>query len=404
MTLFSVTPAIYFVLLLIKRPWRAATLALRMIGTAGLLLLAVISVVGVVEGTPSFLKEQFGLFISVDDYGPRAVIAIPDGYIAVGDDAARNAVVWLSEDGQIWSRVPHSGVLTNLEIADAAFTQFGIVMAGQDEETGEAVALTSADGTSWQRAASLDVDPLGSEEWGKPAALASQGRRLVLIGSIVGNDTVFWYAGDPSEWSVGDPKPVFDRGKSPVDVVAAEGRFIAANNSSRATIVRNAFEGALLFASQTGSSWSELARFRDVEINSLARYGQGAIVVGFDRDEGAAAIWVSADGASWTQLPVNEVLRGARMDLVVSDGTRLFAFGRSLEDDAVMVWASSDATTWERVPVPLGDALVRDAVITDTGIVAVGVDLQLNSAAFWTSPDGRAWQRIPHDEALFAVR
>ena len=92
------------------------------------------------------------------------------------------------------------------------------------------------------------------------------------------------------------------------------------------------------------------------------------------------------------------------MDVVVTDGVTLFAFGRSLNDDTMLLWASNDATAWERIPVDFGDVLVRDAVITAKGLVVGGVDLKLNSAAFWTSPDGRAWERVPHDEALFVVR
>ncbi|MDA1347856.1 MAG: hypothetical protein O3A47_03185 [Chloroflexi bacterium] len=231
MTLFAVVPASIFVLLLIKRPWRARTVVPRSLGTVGLLVLAVMSIGAAVAGTPSFLKEQFGLFISPDDYGPRVVIATPGGYVVVGDDAAENAVVWLSEDWNQWTRVPHLDVLANLEIADAAFTEFGIVMVGQDEVTKAAVALVSPDGTSWQRAASLDVDPQGSENFGKPTALAAQGRRLVLIGEVIGNDSVFWYSSDPSEWSVADPKPVHDYGKVPVEVIGIDEGFVAANNS-----------------------------------------------------------------------------------------------------------------------------------------------------------------------------
>ena len=78
---------------------------------AGLLVLGVIAVVGAVEGTPEFLEEKFGLFITVDDYGPRAVIATKDGYLVVGDDAKGNGVVWLSEDGERWARGPRSDAL-----------------------------------------------------------------------------------------------------------------------------------------------------------------------------------------------------------------------------------------------------------------------------------------------------
>jgi hypothetical protein len=402
--LFAVTPTSFFVLLLMKRPWRARRIALRSLGTAGLLVLALLSVVAVVEGAPEFLKEHFGLFVDVDDYGPRAVIATPNGFVVVGDNAKGNAVVWLSADGQSWTRVPHSDVLSGLEIGDAAYTEFGIVMVGQDEVTGEAVAMVSPGGTIWQRAASLAVDPLGKENWGKPAALTSQERRLVLIGSVIGNDTVFWYASEPSAWSVGDPKPVFDRGKSAVDVVPVEGRFIAAMDSSRATIVRDTFEGALLFASESGQTWSEIASFKNAEISSLAPYQGGAVAVGYDRSEESAAVWVSANGVSWQEVPPTAALEQARMDVLVTGGVKLYALGRSLEDDAVIAWASVDAISWERVPVSFGDVVIRDAVMTDSGIIAAGVDLELDSAAFWTSPDGRTWQRVPHDEALFAVR
>ena len=300
--------------------------------------------------------------------------------------------------------MPHSDALANLEIGDAAYTEFGILMVGQDEITGVAGVLASPDGINWQREASLDDGLQDDDDAAIPKALASLELLLVLIGSTYGNDSVFWYANEPSVWGVGDPKPVFDLGKEPVDVVAVEDRFIAANNNSGHGVVRTTYEGALLFASETGRTWREVASFPNAEISSLARYSQGAVAVGFDRTERAAAIWVSADGANWTQSPVTDSLKEARMDVVVTDGVTLFAFGRSLNDDTMLLWASNDATAWERIPVDFGDVLVRDAVITAKGLVVGGVDLKLNSAAFWTSPDGRAWERVPHDEALFVVR
>jgi hypothetical protein len=36
-------------------------------------------------GTESFLQERFGLFIGVDEYGPKAVLKLPKGYGVVGD-------------------------------------------------------------------------------------------------------------------------------------------------------------------------------------------------------------------------------------------------------------------------------------------------------------------------------
>ena len=165
--------------------------------------------------------------------------------------------------------MPHSDALANLEIGDAAYTEFGILMVGQDEITGVAGVLASPDGINWQREASLDDGLQDDDDAAIPKALASLELLLVLIGSTYGNDSVFWYANEPSVWGVGDPKPVFDLGKEPVDVVAVEDRFIAANNNSGHGVVRTTYEGALLFASETGRTWREVASFPNAEISSL---------------------------------------------------------------------------------------------------------------------------------------
>jgi len=95
----------------------------------------------------------------------------------------------------------------------------------------------------------------------------------------------------------------------------------------------------------------------------------------------------------------------ARIDMVVSDTTQLFATGRNQSDLTQLAWVSSDAIAWERIPVPFGHATIRDAVITDSGIVVVGVDLESLEAAIWNSPDGNVWHRaVPDDESQFLVR
>ena len=353
------------------------------------MVLGLMSIGAAFAGTPSFLKEQYGFFIGVDDFGPRAIVATLDGYVAVGDDAAGNAVVWLSGDGDTWSRAPHADILENLEMYDAIFTQFGIVMVGQDQKTSEPVALVSADGIRWRRGASFGPDA-------KPIALASVGPTLVLIGNNCENNSEFWYADSPSTWMVGDPSPDFNSGTDAVDVVSLDGGFLAAKQSGS--------DRAILFTSESGQTWSEVVRIKDAEMSSLARYRQGAVAVGYDRGQHAAAVWVSADGASWIQSPVVDALKESRMDVIVSDGAMLFAFGCNLDDDAVIVWTSEDGRAWERIPVSFGDVLIRDAIFTDSGIIAVGVDPKLNAAAFWTSADGITWLRAPHVEGLFTIR
>lgn len=398
MTLVALTLACFSLILLSKRPWQARTMTLRSLGTATLLVLTALSVVGVVEGTPELLQEQFGLFVGLDDYGPRSIFATPAGYVVVGNDAAKNAVIWLSEDTQSWSRVSHSDVLENLEIGDGAYTEFGIMMVGQDEKTKAPVALLSPEAATWRRVG-FSGNGIGGEDAAKPKALAHDGPNLVLIGSTYGNDSVFWYANEPGVWFVGEPKPVFDRGNIPVDVVAIEGGFLAAIYSEN----DNPEKGAVLTASETGRSWMQITSFPDGEFSSVASYQKGAVAVGYDRSTKSAAVWVSTDGALWRPAPQTGALEHGRIDIVATDGHRLLAFGRDF-DGLGVVWSSKDAMDWERLPVAFGEVLFRDAIMTDSNFVAVGLDIQTEEAAFWTSKNGTDWRRVSDDGNLFTVR
>lgn len=168
------------------------------------------------------------------------------------------------------------------------------------------------------------------------------------------------------------------------------------------------------------------------EISSITFGGPGLVAVGSDRTpfgegptEGTApttlppgapgddaAVWVSADGISWSRVPHDDEVFGGpedqRMNDVVAGGPGLVAVGGGLRLTAAstaaststgsLVWVSSDGMTWSRVHDEPGPTMI--AVTTGgPGLVAVGSDE--SGAAVLTSNDGITWSRVSDAEGVF---
>ena len=154
-----------------------------------------------------------------------------------------------------------------------------------------------------------------------------------------------------------------------------------------------------------------------VSMRSVAAGGPGLVAVGYE-DSGEdwdAAVWTSADGLTWSRVPHDEAVFGGPdiqdMEGVVAGGPGLVAVGwdhSGGEADAA-VWVSADGFTWTRVSDAAlggpGDQAMRAVAAGGPGLVAVGDEFGPETpelaAAVWTSPDGLAWTRVPHDEAVF---
>jgi hypothetical protein len=143
-------------------------------------------------------------------------------------------------------------------------------------------------------------------------------------------------------------------------------------------------------------------------------------LIGFDHarewtNHQGGAVWLSADGEAWTQVPASMFGDGVAMLTGVADnGSRLVAVGITAVPDGApdgatlprsAVWISDDAgTSWTRVPDDEaafggeGRHLMWSVIATDRGFTAAGDDL-------WTSLDGSAWTRVgPMDEVRRIVR
>jgi hypothetical protein len=150
---------------------------------------------------------------------------------------------------------------------------------------------------------------------------------------------------------------------------------------------------------------------------SVVAGGPGLVAVGEDGPVGDAdaAVWTSVDGSTWSRVAHDEAVFGGDgsqvMRSVVVGGPGLVAvgYGQSGDDFDAAVWTSADSATWSRVPHDEdifggnGNQFMFDVVAGGPGFVAVGADVSGGDAdtAIWTSADGLTWSRVPHDEEVF---
>ncbi|HSQ36717.1 MAG TPA: hypothetical protein VLS92_02370 [Acidimicrobiia bacterium] len=187
---------------------------------------------------------------------------------------------------------------------------------------------------------------------------------------------------------------------------------------------------AAVWVSANGYSWT---RVPDNEgslggpgiqlINAVAAGGPGLVAVGQDDPEGSlatgwvdsdAAVWVSADGYTWTRIPRDEAIfggpKGQRMMSVTAGGPGLVAIGSDYRDGSGWpdgaVWVSADGYAWSRVDDESvfggpGGQEILSVTAGGPGVVAVGSGNSYANAAVWVSANGYSWTRVPHDEAIF---
>jgi hypothetical protein len=267
------------------------------------------------------------------------------------------------------------------------------------------------------------VDEATPPCWSRVAELSGQmndvtvgGPGLVAVGADVSGAAV-WTSIDGVSWSRVPHHGALsgDAVMSSVTVggpgLVAVGQFVAADDIGAAAV----------WTSSDGISWTRVphsdAVFGNAGISSVTVGGPGLVAVGSDYlagDGGAAAAWTSADGVSWSRVPHDEAVMGGEgnqsMDAVTVGGPGLVAIGGDTVSDHEIdaaVWTSADGLSWSRVPhdaAVFGDAAISGVTVGGPGLVAVGAS-QLTAAggdaAVWTSPDGLSWSRVPHDEAVF---
>ena len=166
-------------------------------------------------------------------------------------------------------------------------------------------------------------------------------------------------------------------------------------------------------------------------MTSVILGGPGLVAVGREDsgDDLDVAVWTSPDWITWSQIIHDEAVFGGEgfqaMNSVTAGGPGLVAVGvdwlgsepgvEVWTSDAA-VWISADGITWSRVThdeVVFGGEgfqAMNSVTAGGPGLVAVGVDesrhapdmgVSTSDAVVWTSPDGITWSRVAHGEAVF---
>lgn len=170
----------------------------------------------------------------------RSVAASPARLVAVGDDSGGEAVVITSTDGSTWSVAHRAGAClggsctlpSQLSKVIWAGTQF--VAVGQERivSTGKlyGLILTSPDGTTWTQRAPKAIE-LGESEFPNERDMTSvawSGSRFVAIGLGTGLDPAVWVSTDAETWTAGSIPPEPAVALFPwSDVTWGNGRFVA---------------------------------------------------------------------------------------------------------------------------------------------------------------------------------
>jgi hypothetical protein len=210
------------------------------------------------------------------------------------------------------------------------------------------------------------------------------------------------------------------------DIAWHDGQYVAVGCSDPTTGSVNVCEEnvtsgqeATAWVSPDGREWSRLPPNAVEEGTNAAFWAitptaTGLVAVGHQQDAGPetriAAFWFSADGQSWSRVPVEfsaETIEssatgvGANENGIVAVGYDDVGSSGGFEKDEAF-WFSSDGTSWEQVAPterrPANQVGVNVLGVPD-GFIAVGRDFVSGTTfgAAWTSPDGRQWQRRYED-------
>jgi hypothetical protein len=347
-----------------------------------------------IEFDESLVGQDVATLASVTAGGP--------GFVAVGGtdcipgEGCESAAVWTSTDGTAWSRVPHdpevfSGTSGLRLMRDVTVGGPGLVAVGYGVDEPDRpgplnpVVWVSEDGYEWSRV----PIPGNGRIWLRSVTAGGPG--LVAVGMDYSAAAV-WTSIDGINWDrVPHDPAVFGGGfpsgsDSEMMAVTVGGPGLVAvgfvDGDSNTAVIDSI---AAVWVSTDGFTWSRIPHDEEVfggdgnqAINDVVAGGPGLVAVGTDTSSGAA-VWTSPDGITWTRVPHDPILFGKRdgnrwMDSVVTYGNGLVAGGTDL-------WTSSDGLTWTVVQgIPGSDAPLEepeswrmgDITTGRHGIVAVG--------------------------------
>ena len=357
-----------------------------------------------------------GSALGGDEYqGMSSVTAWEGGLVAVGNSGSAvsssgNAAVWTSIDSESWRRVPHDesvfgGGSVHGWMFDVTVWEGGLVAVGLegDGEQGYVVVWTSDDGEDWRRVPHDEsvFRSDGGHTFEMNAVTAWDGG-LVAVGRDWRSAAV-WSSDDGEHWQrVPHDESVFG-GEGSVqamsDVTVWEGGLVAVGLEGDG----EHYTSAAVWTSVDGEHWVRVPHDEFVFggdfggwMTDVTAWEGGVVAVGqvFGDNNKLATVWTSVDGEHWVRVPHDEFVFGGdfeyddrayevRLTDVTAWEGGLVAVGfegssGSNPDGDAAVWASVDGEHWQRVPHDEsvfggeGFRFMADVTAWDGGLVAVG--------------------------------
>lgn len=360
------------------------------------------------------VPQSADLFSSDDSQKMNSVVGWVGGFVAVGGDGGelgRNAAVWVSAVGLVWSRVvdPEGLDADGWQTMNAVTTGGpGLVAVGTSApglHKDDAAVWTSTDGLRWNRVPDDSGVFTGAGDH-HMADVVAGGPGFVAVGSVGSVDTgvaAVWTSQDGLAWTrVGHSEEVLggDGWQFMTSVTLSDFGLVAVGgDGSGGDLV------AAVWTSPDGLVWSQvvdtggaLAGSGDQVMASVTVGGPGLVAVGREKpgSDFDSVVWVSPDGASWTRIDNGDVFGGPGDQVVgqvveVSGGLIAVGYER-IDDRDAQVWESTDGLVWAKSTDPglVAEGLQEMHSLASSAqrIIAVGYsgDIASNDAAVWHHP------------------
>lgn len=336
------------------------------------------------------------------------------GYDGAGEDG--NAAVWRSSNGTRWTLAGSEalGGSGGQRLEDVAIIDGELVAVGWESSGGDVdpAVWTSSDAATWRR---LDAVTSGLHETGKQAmrTVIEAPPGLVAVGhdnSTGSIDAAVWTSADGTTWLRQTSTFFGGRGHDDMVGMTAFGEELVvvgfgtteAGDRDAAVWVES---GGLWNRIEDGS----LGGDGNQQMTAVLAAGPGLVAVGFDASRGDqdAAVWTSTDGRDWERAPTAAIFDrpGAQtMYTLVQVGSALVAGGSSdtpAGDTDGAIWLSADGTSWTRLSPAsaaaaalggLGRQRINSLVVFGRRLLAVGSELgpRSDQAAGWITDLFRA--------------
>lgn len=335
------------------------------------------------------------------------------GFAAAGvttrPDGTPGPVVWLSPDGERWTRVDDRGGLPGRIGGIAAIAMRGDrVVALADAGGSASVVLRSDDGGRTWRAGESPLPGVRAE----PGALAATERGFVLVPvrqRTADGRVPVYCSPDGGRWT----------GCGAIGGLGPDGpgvRAVGASEAGVAALVETEWGRYTAYTSADGGAWTRAAELGEIPgtLRGLTITGAGLLVAGGDRRgrgdvENLPVLVTARAGGSVTAVPPERIagLRrdaGEVADLAAAGGT--FVAVGSADGDAA-IWTARDGAGWAAAgPAgPLsgpGRQELTGVAHGPEGWLAVGSttpEPALTRPLLVTSADGRTWRPGPEIEA-----